>query len=104
MADDTSPSTPASDTAGGTAGDGDSGGAGDVDPAVRLERLRLETEREQAKAAQKRAEAEAERARAEREKARLRRYDILLKVVGGLAAVAELAFGWVRRVFAAVLP
>jgi hypothetical protein len=31
-------------------------------------------------------------------------YDLLLKVVGGLVAVAELALGWVRRFFLAVLP
>jgi len=76
-----------------TTGEGDAGGEATADeelPETELERLRLETEREKAK-------AEQERAKTERRKVRLRYYELLLKLLAGVAATLTFVFGLLRR-------
>ena len=74
----------------------DEGGAGGEAAAdeefseAELKRLRLETEREKAK-------AEQERAKTERRKVRLRYYELLLKLLAGVAATLTFVFGLLRR-------
>lgn len=76
-----------------TTGQGDGGDEATEDKEfsdAELERLRLETEREKAK-------AEQERAKTEQRKVRLRYYELLLKILAGIAATLTFVFGVVRR-------
>jgi len=76
-----------------TTDEGDAGGEAAADEEfseAELERLRLETEREKAK-------AEQERAKTERRKVRLRYYELLLKLLAGIAATLTFVFGLLRR-------